>query len=79
MKLTNLTKQKVQSKTWKLLAKSIGKTWKFCWTNFNKIWRFLLNQDEFGRNCAVDKHISVEICLKGQYSKVQISVDIEDR
>jgi len=35
----------------------------FVGPNFNKIWRFLLNQDEFGSNCTVDKHtkISVEI------------------
>jgi len=31
----------------------------------SKIWRFLLNQDEFGANCAVDKHtkILVEISV----------------
>jgi len=34
---------------------------KFSWTNFNKIRRFLLNQDEFGANCAVDKHIKITV------------------
>jgi len=54
---------------------------KFCWTNFNKIWRFFLKQDEFGTNCAVDKHtkISVEIRISADIRKVKyrpiISVD----
>jgi len=30
---------------------------------FNKIRRFLLNQDEFGSNCAVDKHTVVMVVL----------------
>jgi len=47
---------------------------KFCWTNFDKIWRFLFNQEEFGSNCAVDKHtkVSVEICVSADIQKVPI-------
>jgi len=50
--------------------KNFNKIWStnfFCWTNFIKIRKFLLNQEEFGTNCAVDidKHtkISVEFVL----------------
>jgi len=39
-------------------------------TNFNKIRRFLLNQAEFGSNCAVDKHIKilVKVCKSADLS-----------
>jgi len=60
----------VQSKTWKLLEKSIGKTWKNFWTNFNKIRRFLLIQYEFGSNGAADKHTNISV-------KIRISADIQ--
>jgi len=35
---------------------------------------FLLNQDEFGSNCAVDKHtkISVKICKSADIQKLNI-------
>jgi len=43
---------------------------KFSEQNFNKIQRSLLNQVEFGSNCAVEKHIKIlvntilmEICM----------------
>jgi len=29
--------------------------------NFNKIRRFLLNQDEFGTNCAANKDIKLSV------------------
>jgi len=46
--------------------------------NFNKIRRFLLNQAEFGTNCAIDKHTKIlknigENLYIGRYSKGQIS------
>jgi len=42
----------------------------FVGTYFNKIQRFLLNQDEIGTNCAVDKYTKIS-------AKIRISANIE--
>jgi len=67
----------------KLLAKSIGKTWKILLNKFqqNSTHRFSLNQDEFGTNCAGDKHtkisvkISVKICRSTEIPKGKLLAD----
>jgi len=41
---------------------------------FNKIRGFLLNQDEFGSNCAVEKHTKISVKLS---IKIRISADIQ--
>jgi len=40
----------------------------------SKIRRFLRNQDEFGTNCAVDKHTKISVKISW---KIRISADIQ--